>query len=336
MTNSRSFTPTATVLEKEPDEKAAGYVQPENPDFEEAAFVGTVNQFDDDFIDRVNPSVRLQLDSEEYEADVVDSEEEERNDMSVSEAEVQKTDEVSGDEVPLEAESDEVEERSYDVEFDAPDEDATIIHSGTTSVPEMEEKDAYAWVDVEEDEGGDEPVYDEPFDDDPGNVPGVVELGKETPYQKGTYTSCDLSSYCDMVNTEFVTAEYNTDKKLVCMRFSDPRDYEVFLYLLKERNDRMRFFKKRKPIFIRVRAELEYKVVSYEIGFYGCRVVNVLDNTAIGPFGEEKHFCEAVFKYRNLKIKQTTLFAGPISSNGTTDTEIKTEGEDTKKENSTK
>ena len=65
-------------------------------------------------------------------------------------------------------------------------------------------------------------------------------------------------------------------------------------------------------------------------------MVNVLDNTAIGPFGEEKHFCEAVFKYRNLKIKQTTLFAGPISSNGTTDTEIKTEGEDTKKENSTK
>ena len=329
-------TPTATVLEKEPDEKAAGYVQPENPDFEEAAIVGTVNQFDDDFIDRVNPSVRLQLDSEEYEADVVDSEEEERNDMSVSEAEVQKTDEVSGDEVPIEAESDEVEERSYDVECDAPDEDATIIHSGTTSVPEMEEKDAYAWVDVEEDEGGDEPVYDEPFDDDPGNVPGVVELGKETPYQKGTYTSCDLSSYCDMVNTEFVTAEYNTDKKLVCVRFSDPRDYEVFLYLLKERNDRMRFFKKRKPIFIRVRAELEYKVVSYEIGFYGCHVVNVLDNTAIGPFGEEKHFCEAVFKYRNLKIKQTTLFAGPISSNGTTDTEIKTEGEDTKKENSAK
>ena len=328
-------TPTATVLEKEPDEKPAGYVQPESTDNEETTIVGTVNQFDDDFMDRVNPAVRLQLDSEEYESDVVDSEEEERNDMSVSEAEVQKTDEVSGDEVPLEAESDDVEERSYDVECDEPDEDVTVIHSGTTSVPEMEEKDAYAWVDAEEDEGGDEPVYEaRSNDDDLGNVPGVVELGEETPYQEGTYTSCDLSSYCDMVNTEFVTAEYNTEKKLVCVRFSDPRDYEVFLYLLKERTDRMRFFKKRKPIFIRVRTELGYKVVSYEIGFYGCRVVNVLDNTAIGPFGEEKHFCETVFKYRNLKIKQTTLFAGPISSNGTTDTEIKTEG--TKKENSSK
>jgi len=330
-------TPTATVLEKEPDEKPTGYVQPESPDNEEATIVGTVNQFDDDFMDRVNPSVRLQLDSEEYEADVVDSEEEERNDISVSESEVQETDEVSGDEVPLEAESDEVEERSYDVECDAPDEDVTIIHSGTTSVPEIEEKDAYAWVNVEETEPqDDEPVYDEPFDDDLGTVPGVVELGKEKTNQPGTHTSCDLSSYCDMVNTEFVTAQYNTEKKLVCMHFSDPRDYEIFLYLLKERSDRMRFFKKRKPIFIRVRADLGHRVVSYEMGFYGCRVVNVLDNTATGLFGEEKHFCEAVFKYRNLKIKQTTLFAGPISSNGTTDTEIKTEGEDTKKENSAK
>ena len=178
--------------------------------------------------------------------------------------------------------------------------------------------------------------YDEPFDDDLGTVPGVVELGKEKTNQSGTHTSCDLSSYCDMVNTEFVTAQYNTGKRLVCVRFSDPRDYEVFLYLLKERSDRMRFFKKRKPIFIRVRTELGHRIDSYEIGFYGCRVVNVLDNTSTGMFGKERHFCEAVFKYRNLKIKQTTLLAGPISSNGTTDTEIKTEGEDTKKENSTK
>ena len=213
-------------------------------------------------------------------------------------------DEVSGDEVPIEAESD-----------------------------EMEEKDAYAWVDAEEDDKlDDKPAHDEPFDDDLGNVPGVVEMENKMPYQPGTYTSCDLSSYCDMVNTEFVTAQYNTEKKLICVHFSDPRDYEVFLYLLKERADRMRFFKKRKPIFIRVRAELGHRVDSYEMGFYGCRVVNVLDNTAIGPFGEEKHFCEAVFKYRNLEIKQTTLLAGPISNNGTTDTKNKAEDKGTKQE----
>ena len=333
--------PTTTVLEKEPDEVADEPVLVQPRDFEDcwALSSGTEEQrrfyLEQMGLVKKDKPVVEEHAVEEKEGDAVETEEETMKDVSLSETEAE-VDEEPTEEVPLEAESDEVEERSYDVECDAPDEDATVIYSGTTSVPETEEKDAYAWVDVEEDEGGDEPVYDEPFDDDPGNVPGVVELGKETPYQKGTYTSCDLSSYCDMVNTESVTAEYNTDKKLVCMRFSDPRDYEVFLYLLKERSDRMRFFKKRKPIFIRVRAELEYKVVSYEIGFYGCRVVNVLDNTAIGPFGEEKHFCEAVFKYRNLKIKQTTLFAGPISSNGTTDTEIKTEGEGTKKENSTK
>lgn len=319
--------PTTTVLEDKPDEVADEHVVVQPRDFEDcwALSSGTEEQrrfyLEQMGLAKKDKPVVEEHAVEEKEGDAVETEEETTKDVSLSEMEAE-VDEEPTEEVPLEETDELKEEPPYDGYVDA--EVDVDTHPGI-EVHTVNEEDAYAWVDVEEEGADDMEVVrkEEPFDDD--DVEGVVELQGEKPFQPGTYTSCDLSSYCDMVNTEFVKANYRTDKKELDVYFSDPRDYSIFIYLLKERMDKFRFFKKRKPIFMVVRTELDDRVISYQLAFHGCRVIMVNDSTSIGPFGEERHFCEAVFKFRKIEIKQTTLFAGPINSDGATDTEIKTE-----------
>ena len=73
--------------------------------------------------------------------------------------------------------------------------------------------------------------------------------------------SVDLSDVTDMVNTMRVYAQIDHNRRLLNVRFADVRDYEVFVKLLKEREEERHnpfkfLFKKPKSIFIYMTASV--------------------------------------------------------------------------------
>ena len=132
----------------------------------------------------------------------------------------------------------------------------------------------------------------------------------------GIVASLDLCDVTNMVNTMYVYGNINSEKRLLNVRFMDVRDYEVFVGLLKEREETRHklfgyFGKKPRSIFMYVTASVgEYKQ-EYVYEFTNCRVANVSDTEYASkacyevPFEDcSYHNCYVTFKYKKLKINK--------------------------------
>ena len=122
------------------------------------------------------------------------------------------------------------------------------------------------------------------------------------------YSSFDLSSYTDMVNTNTVVGAFDNKRKILEITFNDIRDYSIFIKLMKQKKPGLfSFLEKPKSIFMDVHERYgdEEKIYHYE--FANCRLKYLLDSR-YSPKSEtvttetEKHECTAVFKYKKLKL----------------------------------
>ena len=121
-----------------------------------------------------------------------------------------------------------------------------------------------------------------------------------------------LSDVTDMVNTMRVYGQIDHNRRLLNIRFVDVRDYEVFVKLLKEREEERRnpfkfLFKKPKSIFIYMTASVGDSSQKYKFEFTRCRIKNVFDSEytpKIGIPSEDSsyHDCGVTFKYKKLII----------------------------------
>ena len=124
--------------------------------------------------------------------------------------------------------------------------------------------------------------------------------------------SVDLSDVTDMVNTMLVYGQIDHNKRLLNIRFTDVRDYEVFVKLLRKKEDErcnpFKFlFKKPRSIFMYITASVNDSSWNYKFEFTGCRIKNVSDteyaSKARVPFeGPSYHNCGVAFKYKKLII----------------------------------
>ena len=122
------------------------------------------------------------------------------------------------------------------------------------------------------------------------------------------YSSFDLSSYTDMVNTDSVVGAFDNKRKILEVTFHDIRDYSIFVKLMKQKRPGLfSFLEKPKSIFMDVheRHGDEEKIYHYE--FTNCKLKNLLDSR-YSPKSETvttetvSHECTAVFKYKKLKL----------------------------------
>lgn len=122
------------------------------------------------------------------------------------------------------------------------------------------------------------------------------------------YSSFDLSSYTDMVNTDSVIGAFDNKRKILEVTFNDIRDYSIFIKLMKQKRPGLfSFLEKPKSIFMDVHERHcgEEKIYHYE--FTNCKLKSLLDSR-YSPKSEtvttetEKHECTAVFKYKKLKL----------------------------------
>ena len=126
-----------------------------------------------------------------------------------------------------------------------------------------------------------------------------------------------LTDVTDLVNTMRVYGTMNPEKKLLNIRFVDIRDYEVFVKLLKEREEERhcifkRFGKKRRSIFMYVTASVGDSTQNYKYEFTNCRITEVVDSEYASKMSMEGsyipfedcsyHNCGVTFKYKKLKI----------------------------------
>lgn len=124
--------------------------------------------------------------------------------------------------------------------------------------------------------------------------------------------SVDLSYVTDMVNTMRVYGQIDHNRRLLNIRFVDVRDYEVFVKLLKERDEERHnpfklLFKKPRSIFIYMAASVGDSSQKYKFEFTRCRIKNVFDSeytSKVGiPFEDSSyHDCGVTFKYKKLII----------------------------------
>lgn len=124
--------------------------------------------------------------------------------------------------------------------------------------------------------------------------------------------SVDLSYVTDMVNTMRVYGQIDHNRKLLNIRFVDVRDYEVFVKLLKEREEERHnpfkfLFKKPKSIFIYMTASVGDSSQKYKFEFTRCRIKNVFDSeytSKVGIPSEDSsyHDCGVTFNYKKLII----------------------------------
>lgn len=165
--------------------------------------------------------------------------------------------------------------------------------------PEIQEVKATVTEDKEEHDDGFD-VF-EPFSDEKTSL----------------VASLCLTDVTDLVNTMRVYGTMNPEKRLLIIRFVDIRDYEVFVKLLKEREEerhRMfnRFGKKRRSIFMYVTASVGDSTQNYKYEFTNCRITEVVDSEYASkmcmegsyiPFEDcSYHNCGVTFKYKKLKI----------------------------------
>ena len=122
------------------------------------------------------------------------------------------------------------------------------------------------------------------------------------------YSSFDLSSYTDMVNTNTVVGAFDNKRKILEVTFHDIRDYSIFIKLMMQKRPGLfSFLEKPKSIFMDVheRHGDEEKIYHYE--FTNCKLKNLLDSR-YSPKSETvttetvSHECTAVFKYKKLKL----------------------------------
>lgn len=125
------------------------------------------------------------------------------------------------------------------------------------------------------------------------------------------HVSFDLSEYTNMVNTNTITGSFNPDKKTLEILIKDVRDYEVFLELLRENNEKKGFFKRlgKKPrsIFMYVHEKINETVKEHVYEFTDCHVVSIYDTyyqagNLSSSYDSDSHECGATFKYKKLKI----------------------------------
>lgn len=124
--------------------------------------------------------------------------------------------------------------------------------------------------------------------------------------------SVDLSYVTDMTNTMRVYGQIDHNRKLLNIRFVDVRDYEVFVKLLKEREEERHnpfkfLFKKPKSIFIYMTASVGDSSQKYKFEFTRCRIKNVFDSeytSKVGIPSEDSsyHDCGVTFNYKKLII----------------------------------
>lgn len=121
-----------------------------------------------------------------------------------------------------------------------------------------------------------------------------------------------LSDVTDMVNTMRVYGQIDHNRRLLNIRFVDVRDYEVFVKLLKEREEERHnqfkfLFKKPKSIFIYMTASVGDSSQKYKFEFTRCRIKNVFDSEYTSNVGiqfedSSYHDCGFTFKYKKLII----------------------------------
>ena len=148
------------------------------------------------------------------------------------------------------------------------------------------------------------------YETDVSNEFNVYDAFKEDKTE--LVASVDLSYVTDMVNTMRVYAQIDHNRRLLNIRFVDVRDYEVFVKLLKEREEERHnpfklLFKKPKSIFIYMTASVGDLSKKYKFEFTRCRIKNVFDSEYISKVGipskdSSYHDCGVTFKYKKLII----------------------------------
>ena len=164
-------------------------------------------------------------------------------------------------------------------------------------------------------------------EDEPKDGPAVgwepdisndFDVYEQFPEEKvGLSASLYLTDVTDLVNTMRVYGTMNPERRLLNVRFVDVRDYEVFVKLLKEREEERhnifkRFGKKRRSIFMYVTASVGDSTQNYKYEFTNCRITEVVDSEYASkmcmegsyiPFEDcSYHNCGVTFKYKKLKI----------------------------------
>ena len=125
--------------------------------------------------------------------------------------------------------------------------------------------------------------------------------------------SIDLSKYTNMVNTATIIPNYNMEKKILELNFSDLRDYPIFLFFMNElKENKCRLFRKAKnprSIFMTVTNEIEGIKENYTFEFTDCKLVSLHDSSytplyknSIWLDDDKTHYFLAKFKYKKLII----------------------------------
>lgn len=128
------------------------------------------------------------------------------------------------------------------------------------------------------------------------------------PLTREVYASFDLSEYTNMINTDSVVGEFDNKKKILSIRFYDPRDYSIFYKLLKEKKPRIfNFLEKPKSIFMDIYTKYNEEELIFHYEFTGCRLRDLIDSGYVRKeddrFDKFSHRCELLFKYKKLKLK---------------------------------
>ena len=149
----------------------------------------------------------------------------------------------------------------------------------------------------------------EPYDD---NAPkDVNSYNAFFPEYSKIYASLDLCEYTDLVNTDFIDANINLNKKTLEVVFKDNRDYGILLKLLSDEANLSgifgRIFKKRKSIFMYVYRDTDTGSTCTKLEFTACRIKELEDTTYCSrriALNQENvgHPFLVVFKYKKLKI----------------------------------
>lgn len=148
------------------------------------------------------------------------------------------------------------------------------------------------------------------YDAETNNDFDVYETFKEEKVE--LVASVFLTDITDLVNTMLVYGQIDHNKRLLNIRFTDVRDYEVFVKLLKEKEEErcnpFKFlFKKPRSIFMYITASVNDSSWNYKFEFTRCRIKNVSDSEYASkagvPFEDPSHHnCGVTFKYKKLII----------------------------------
>jgi len=129
------------------------------------------------------------------------------------------------------------------------------------------------------------------------------------------YAEFALADYTGIINTDSVKGRFNVNEKTIELNFSDMRDVDIFHVLVKEKNEKLPFYKKllKKPksIFMYVHEKHDEPgwpketVTTYE--FIGCEVLEVFSPAFMSLREAQQDYRQyqewlAVFKYKKLKV----------------------------------